>query len=115
MTHRNPLTTIAGRALNAATVNRLFGFKKIPAWFTGSAHYNGHRIVCLPSQPNRKHRMMTRCPDCWKWLTVGCLPQHMRKMHGPRIEPEAELAYWADRRAAAAEAESARRKRIALC
>jgi hypothetical protein len=113
MSHHNPLTNIAGRPLDATAVNRLFGFNKVPAEFSGSTEYNGHAIFCWPSQPNRKHRMMTTCPECGKWLTVGCLPQHMRKMHGPRIKPEAELAYWAERRAAAAEAEAERRERIA--
>ena len=115
MTHLNPLTNIAGRPLDATACNRLFGFNKVPAYFCGITEYNGHTILCLTSQPNRKHRMKTTCPDCGKWLTVGCLPQHMRKMHVPRIKPEAELTYWAERRAAAAEAEAARRERIALC
>jgi hypothetical protein len=102
--HHNPLTRIDGFAPNAHEINALFGFHsgmKIPAFFTGSAHYNGHRIVCLPSQPDRKHRMMTRCPDCWKKLTVGCLRQHMKAIHGPRIKPYDEIAYWAERRAKA--------------
>ncbi len=113
MTHHNPLTNIAGRPLDATAVNRLFGFKKVPADFTGRAYYNGHLITCMKSQVGRKHRMKTRCPVCRKFLTVGCLPQHMRKMHGPRIKPEGELSYWAERRAAAAKIEAERRERIA--
>ncbi len=70
--HRWPIT--------APMVNALFGFpngKKVPANFSDVIVYNDCRIFCFPSQPNRKHRMMTRCPICSKWLTVGCLNQHM--------------------------------------
>ncbi len=67
--------------LNARAVNALFGFEhKVPADFLGVVVYNGHKIWCLKSSPPG-HRMMTNCPICDKWLTVGCLPQHMRTMH----------------------------------
>jgi hypothetical protein len=102
--HINPLTTLDGRSIDARHVNALFGFpggKKVPALFTGVSFYQGHSITCLPSQPDRKHRMMTLCPVCGKWLTVGCLRQHMKRMHGPRVRPAAEIAYWEDLRAKA--------------
>ncbi len=70
--HRWPIT--------APMVNALFGFpsgKKVPAYFAAVREFNGAFIQCLPSQPKRKHRMMTWCLICNKFLTVGCLNQHM--------------------------------------
>ena len=68
--------------LDAKQVNTLFGFRyKVPIDFSGCITYKGHTIICLPSQPDRKHRMFTHCPLCNTCLTVGCLPQHMRYSH----------------------------------
>ena len=74
----NPLINIKGYPVRAGMINALFGFKKVPADFSGTTFYNCHKIHCLVSQPNRKHRMMTHCPVCQKWVTVGCLNQHMK-------------------------------------
>lgn len=93
MTHsKNPLTfkmphwpaDKPGWPMNAGMINAEFGFpdgKRVPANFSDVRFINGHLIWCLQSQPNRKHRMRTRCPICNKVLTPGCLDQHMRKIH----------------------------------
>jgi hypothetical protein len=75
---KSPLVQDNGWPLRADQVNALFGFKKVPADFTGTVEFNCRIIVCLKSQPNCKHRMFTRCPMCHDWFTVGCLAQHMK-------------------------------------